>query len=125
MALLSTPSHSVDLVSAYFVPGRRFSEALGQLARAGVRVRVLTNSQAATDVVAVHSAYVKYRPYLLRSGVELYELKPAFSHPGDEDIAGPSGSSRACLHFKTLALQQDRIFTGPVAQKRVGEGKIV
>src|SRR3546814_95793 len=112
MALLSTPSHSVDLVSAYFVPGRRFSEALGQLARAGVRVRVLTNSQAATDVVAVHSAYVKYRPYLLRSGVELYELKPAFSTRGDEDIAGLSGSSRASLHSKTLAVDEDRIFIG-------------
>src|SRR3546814_687854 len=73
MALLSKPSRSVDLVSAYFVPGKAFSDALEQLARAGIQVRILTNSQAATDVFAVHSAYVMYRPHLLRSGVELYD----------------------------------------------------
>src|SRR3546814_5125157 len=59
MALLSKPSRSVDIVSAYFVPGKEFSDALEQQARAGIRVRILTNSQAATDVVAVHSAYVR------------------------------------------------------------------
>jgi phosphatidylserine/phosphatidylglycerophosphate/cardiolipin synthase-like enzyme len=40
MALLATPSRSVDLVSAYFVPGRKFSGALERLARSGVRVRI-------------------------------------------------------------------------------------
>lgn len=112
MALLSKPSRSVDLVSAYFVPGRDFSDALEQLARAGIRIRILTNSQAATDVDVVHSAYVKYRPHLLRSGVELYELKPAFSTQDEPDIRGLAGSSRASLHSKTLAVDEERIFVG-------------
>ncbi len=50
MALLSRPTRSVDLVSAYFIPGREFTEALQRLASAGLRVRILTNSHAATDV---------------------------------------------------------------------------
>lgn len=112
MALLATPARSVDLVSAYFIPGRRFSRQLERLAKAGVRVRILTNSQAATDVLVVHSAYVRYRPRLLRSGVGLYELKPDF---GTEDEAAPrrlTGSSRASLHSKTLAIDEQRIFIG-------------
>ncbi|HEX6120482.1 MAG TPA: phospholipase D family protein [Dongiaceae bacterium] len=112
MALLSKPARSVDLVSAYFVPDKDFSDVLERLARSGTRVRILTNSQAATDVVVVHSAYAKYRPQLLRSGVELYELKPAFSTQGDADIHGLAGSSRASLHSKTLAVDEDRIFVG-------------
>src|SRR3546814_4262024 len=75
-------------------------------------VRILTNAQAATDVVAVHSAYVKYRPHLLRSGVELYELKPAFSIHDEPDIRGIAGSSRASLHSKTLAIDEEQIFIG-------------
>ena len=112
MALLSKPSRSVDLVSAYFVPGRKFSEALGQLASQGIRVRILTNSQAATDVVPVHSAYVKYRPQLLRSGVELYELKPDYSTQDEPETQGLVGSSSASLHSKTLAVDENRIFIG-------------
>lgn len=112
MALLAKPLRSVDLVSAYFIPGRQFSKQLERLAKDGVRVRILTNSQAATDVLVVHSAYVRYRPRLLRAGVELYELKHDFAV---EDEAAPRrlpGSSRASLHSKTLAVDEERIFIG-------------
>jgi len=112
MALLSRPSRSVDLVSAYFVPGRAFADRLGEMARAGTLVRILTNSQAATDVALVHSAYVKYRPQLLRAGVELYELKPEHSTGEEPETQGLAGSSRASLHSKTLAVDGERIFIG-------------
>lgn len=112
MELLSRPSRAVDLVSAYFVPGRPFTDALAELARSGVRVRILTNSQDATDVIVVHGAYVKYRPALLRAGVELYELKPALSPSDEPENVGPSGSSRASLHSKTMAVDERRIFIG-------------
>ncbi|CAD7031704.1 phospholipase D family protein [Pseudorhizobium endolithicum] len=112
MTLLSRPTRSVDLVSAYFVPGRQFTTRLEELSRSGIRVRVLTNSQAATDVTVVHSAYVKYRVGLLQAGVELYELKPAFGTPQEPDTVSPSGSSRSSLHSKTLAVDESRIFVG-------------
>jgi len=112
MKLVSTPALSVDLVSAYFIPGKTFSERLKRLAEGGVRVRVMTNSQAATDVVVVHSAYVKYRPQLLRSGVELYELKPEHTTQDEAAMRGLAGSSRASLHSKTLAVDEQRIFIG-------------
>lgn len=112
MSLLSTPTRSVDLVSAYFIPGRQFTRALERQARAGTRVRILTNSQVATDVAIVHSAYVKYRPELLQSGVQLYELKPAFAAHDEPNVRGIVGSSRASLHSKTLAVDEQRIFIG-------------
>lgn len=112
MALLSRPERSVDLVSAYFVPGRQFTERLAKLARSGTRVRILTNSLDATDVTIVHSAYVKYRPELLQAGVELYELKPAFVTDPREERASTTGSSRASLHSKTLAVDGNAIFIG-------------
>src|SRR3546814_18841302 len=104
MALLSKPSRSVDLVSAYFVPGGDFSDALGELARAGIRVRILTNSQADTDVGVVHRAYVKYRPHLLQTGVELYGPQPAFSPRESPPHRVPAASARAQLHSKPRAL---------------------
>jgi cardiolipin synthase C len=112
MELLSRPARSVDLVSAYFVPGRRFSAALANLARSGIEVRVLTNSLDATDIIVVHSAYVKYRASLLRAGVELYELKPAYALDPEKERAGIVGSSRVSLHSKTMAVDEASIFIG-------------
>src|SRR5690606_15533349 len=98
------------LVSAYFVPGRQFTKRLAQAAGAGVRVRILTNSQAATDVMVVHSAYVNYRPALLEAGVELLELKPEYATRDEPDP--PGGPSRASLHSQSLAIDGQRIFIG-------------
>ena len=49
------PVKSLDLISPYFVPGDAGTEALSALVKRGVRVRVLTNSLASTDVKSVQS----------------------------------------------------------------------
>ncbi|HEX4234695.1 MAG TPA: phospholipase D family protein [Caldimonas sp.] len=110
LAAFGQPTASLDLVSAYFVPGDAGTEALTALARRGIRVRVVTNSLAATDVVSVHAGYVKRREPLLRAGVELYELKP---QPSAQQHAMEIGSSsKAGLHAKTYAVDQRAIFVG-------------
>ena len=43
-------------------------EVLADLVKKGVRVRILTNSLASTDVVPVHSGYARYREALLEAG---------------------------------------------------------
>ena len=68
---------SVMLVSPYFVPRKGGVEFLRSLRARGVRVRVLTNGLASTDVVPVFGKYKKYRRQLLEAGVELYEIDPA------------------------------------------------
>jgi putative cardiolipin synthase len=111
LAAFGRPTASLDLVSPYFVPGDAGTQALTALAQRGVRVRVVTNSLAATDVIAVHAGYAKRRGALLRGGVELYELKPQPTS-GERRAVEISGSSKAGLHAKTYAVDQRAIFVG-------------
>ena len=108
---LGEPAREVDLVSPYFVPTKEGTAALVALAARGVKVRVLTNSLAATDVAPVHAGYAKHREALLRGGVRLYELKPFVEKKSAQDRR-PGGSSDASLHAKTFAVDRSRIFVG-------------
>lgn len=110
--LVSRPDRSVDLVSAYFIPGKQFADGMANLARHGVQVRILTNSQVATDVVLVHGAYARYRKRLLRAGVNLLELKPEFSPRDEPEQMGFAGSSSASLHSKVIGVDGERVFIG-------------
>jgi putative cardiolipin synthase len=58
-SVLGRPARELDLVSPYFVPTKDGTAALIAFAQRGVKVRVLTNSLAATDVSAVHAGYSK------------------------------------------------------------------
>jgi putative cardiolipin synthase len=111
--LLGEPKRSLDLVSPYFVPGKDGAKAVADLARQGVRVRVLTNSLEATDVAAVHAGYAKWRKPLLEAGVTLYELRREWTdEPSREQRRGAFGSSDASLHAKTFSADGNRIFVG-------------
>lgn len=110
------------LVSPYFVPGDAGVDRLRALVQRGVRVKVLTNSLASTDVLPVHAGYQQYRLALLEAGVELYELRPTAAptathdHPsGSRDDGNKSsltGSSHASLHAKTMAFDRRALFVG-------------
>jgi cardiolipin synthase C len=100
------------IVSPYFVPGKRGAESLVAQAGRGVRVAVLTNSLAATDVAAVHTGYARYRRDLLRGGVDLYEMKRrAGSETGRSKIS-VTGSSGASLHTKAMIIDGRWVFVG-------------
>ena len=98
--------------SPYFVPRRAGVDFLSGLAARGVRVRVLTNSLASTDVSVVHAGYARYRRTLLRAGVEIYEMNRQ-QIPGEfADRKRWSGSSKASLHAKSFVLDRERVFIG-------------
>lgn len=105
------PTATLDLISPYFVPAEKGSALLEGLARDGIRVRVLTNSYAATDVSVVHSGYAKRRCDLARAGVKLFEMKRTVDL-GARRAGGKAGSSTASLHAKTFAADNARIFVG-------------
>ena len=107
-AAIGKPARELDLVSPYFVPTEEGTAALVALAKRGVKVRVLTNSLAATDVSVVHAGYAKYREELVRGGVRLYELKPILQAKDRERMGG----SDASLHAKTFSVDRSRIFVG-------------
>lgn len=109
--LFGVTKHALDLVSPYFVPGEKGTDAFTDLAQQGITVRILTNSLAATDVSAVHAGYAKRRKDLLESGVQLYELKPTIDQKikNKYNIFNTSDSS---LHAKTFGMDGDRVFVG-------------
>jgi len=100
------------IFSPYFVPGRDGVESLRQMCARGVRVRIVTNSLASTDVTAVHAGYARYRKTLLRAGVELYEIDKTLSRAERKQKKAGSGSSKASLHAKSFVIDRERVFIG-------------
>jgi len=105
---LEAAKKSLQLTSPYFVPGLDGTARLIHIAREGVRVKVLTNSLAATDVAAVHGGYMPYRKILLKGGIELYELK----RDGSKQRLRLFGSGRASLHTKAFLVDETQGFVG-------------
>lgn len=101
------------IVSPYFVPGRSGVKYLRELRQKGVRVRILTNSFASTDVPIVHAGYANYRYDLLRMGVDLYELN---ANLGQKKLqvfrGGKQYESRSSLHAKSLVFDGETVFIG-------------
>jgi len=108
-AAMGRPTTEMDLVSPYFVPTQDGTDALLAVASRGVKVRVLTNSLAATDVAPVYAGYVKYRDALLRGGVRVFELKRQVAERPKGKLGDSSGAS---LHAKTFGVDRARIFIG-------------
>ena len=100
------------IVSPYFVPGERATEALCKLSRNGVRVRILTNSLVSNDVAAVHAGYARYRKPLLRCGVELRELNENLRATEQKMFIWLPGLSKSSLHAKTMAFDRETMFVG-------------
>ena len=100
------------IFSPYFVPGKKGVAWLRKLSEQGVRVRILTNSLASTDVSVVHAGYAKYRKDMLRAGIELYEMNKMLSKQARKKIKGVQGSSKASLHTKSFVLDRNQVFIG-------------
>ena len=110
LRLIDEAKREVVLISPYFVPGKRGVEVAKRLQDRGVRLRVLTNSLAATDAPIVHVGYAKYRGALIDDGVELYELRPTL---GDRPkMIGTFRSSQASLHVKSIVVDRTTLFVG-------------
>ena len=109
---MGRPETTFDIVSPYFVPGDVGTASLTEMTQRGVKVRILTNSLAATDVSVVHAGYEKRRHDLLVAGVVLYELKPAATAESTSEEAKVGSSAASGLHAKTYAVDATRIFVG-------------
>lgn len=112
------------LVSPYFVPGKDGVAWFDGLRQRAVSVKVITNSLSSNDVAAVHAGYTRYREALLKSGVEVHEMKAIPVNPAVKkeskgssfSFSGSSisltGSSRAGLHAKTFVFDRRWVFVG-------------
>jgi phosphatidylserine/phosphatidylglycerophosphate/cardiolipin synthase-like enzyme len=74
--LIRGAQKSVTIQSPYLVTTSVGQDLFREAIARGVRVRILTNSLAATDNLEAFSGYQRDRDKLLAMGVELYEFKP-------------------------------------------------
>ena len=110
--LLESPERSVDLVSAYLIPGRVGTDLLQGYARDGLAVRVVTNSLEATDVPPVHSAWMRYRDELIAAGVTVLELRARPEPSASDTLTNILMGSVSSLHAKTFTVDGERVFIG-------------
>jgi putative cardiolipin synthase len=109
---ITNAKKTVDIVSPYFVPGDKATEALCKLSQDGVKVRILTNSLASNDVSAVHAGYAKYRRTLLRCGVRLFELDESLKDREGKMFTWLPGLAKSSLHAKTMVFDGEIMFVG-------------
>lgn len=108
--LMRRARSEVLMTTPYLIPGEKGMALLGELRQHNVKVRVLTNSLAATDEPLVHIGYKRYREPMLRLGVELHELSPVRAQRSKRLAMFRSASSR--LHAKMAEIDRRLIFIG-------------
>lgn len=111
-SLFDRAQEEVIIFSPYFVPGKNGAEYLVSLCSRGIKVRVLTNSLASTDVAVVHAGYSRYRKMLLKGGVEIWELDKVVSRKDRKAKKGKYAASKASLHTKSFVLDRKKVFIG-------------
>ncbi|MFU8832227.1 MAG: phospholipase D family protein [Wenzhouxiangella sp.] len=108
---LDEANEEVLIMTAYFIPGKQGEQLLIDAA-GRLNLKVLTNSLATTDVLAVHSKYATYRKRLLDGGVQLWELRPIAAQ--QERASHIYSDSTASLHAKSFVFDQQRVFVGSI-----------
>ncbi|MEO8244078.1 MAG: phospholipase D family protein [bacterium] len=108
LPVLEAARQRIAITSPYFVPGKAGTDRLTGIANRGIKIRVLTNSLAATDVAAVHGGYAHYRMPLLQAGVDLYELRQV----APKRRLSFRGKSHASLHTKAFSVDGATGFIG-------------
>ena len=76
LQLAAASTEEILLESAYFVLDEKALDLAAQLRDKGVSIRALTNSMASNDVLPNHASYAMVREGMLKSGIELHELRP-------------------------------------------------
>jgi putative cardiolipin synthase len=99
----------VVVATPYFVPGDNGVEFWRSIVDKGVRVVIITNSLAANNHTAVHSAYARYRKDIIRAGVELYEAR---ANAVSETREGAPQPKAMTMHTKAMIFDREQLFVG-------------
>ena len=110
--LIGAAKRELLIANAYIIPDQDMIELLRGLTARGVTVRILTNSLATTDVLAVNSHYKLWRRDFIEAGVELHELRPDAALKATAADTPPTASASLGLHAKAIVLDRERVFVG-------------
>ena len=112
MPFIERARKEILMSSPYFVPGKIGADWLFSKKQQGTEINILTNSLSATDVIAVHAGYKKYRSELIKENIKLFELKSSAHKLFSKTIRILSGASRTSLHAKYIIVDQQYVFIG-------------
>ena len=110
--LMATAQREVLITNAYIIPGPQAIQGMSELHARGVKVRILTNSLASHDVPAVNSHYKAWRKPILKSGAQLYEIRPDAEVKALIADTAPTQSRFMGLHTKAIVIDRTRVFIG-------------
>jgi cardiolipin synthase C len=105
----------VLLASPYFVPGKAALERMYKLRQRGVPVTLVTNTMASNDEPFVSAAYARYRPKMLKMGVQIYEVSPRILRMDasfDDSFGAMLGTSTGRLHAKMIVIDHQTTVVG-------------
>ena len=101
------------MVTPYLIPGDEGMRLFEDLRRRNVRIRILTSSLESSTVLMAQSGYMRYRLPLLKSGVELYEIRSLLGNAkGSGQTAAISRFGNYSLHAKLFVIDRQRLFVG-------------
>lgn len=111
---LNKAKTSIDISSAYLVPGVPNTDLWKDIAKKGVKISILTNSLSSIDVVPVYSHWEKYRKELSLSGIKIYEYASMLSKAKLKDKAKLLSTRKAkvSLHSKNIVIDEDIVAVG-------------
>ena len=89
---------SIYISAAYFVPGKNGTANLIKGAKNGIDINILTNSLSSTDATVVYSGWDRYRDYLIKNGIKVYEFRNEGYKVYNRHNSGAS------LHSKTIVV---------------------
>ena len=107
--LFDAAQHELLLISPYFVPSDDGVRYLSGLMQRGVTIKLLTNSLASTDELAVYAWYSHFRKALLERGMQFYELR---SVDGDQPASTAGKSAGVSLHAKAAVVDRRWVMIG-------------
>jgi putative cardiolipin synthase len=101
------------LVTPYLVPSKEELQALQELRGRQVRVRILSNSLESCPEISAQSGYDNYRMPLLKSGVELFEVRSLLgSSRGSGQSSKITSYGNYALHGKLYVFDRKRVLIG-------------
>lgn len=100
---------SMNIASAYFVPGKDGLMMIKELRKRNIDVLALTNSLASMDSAVVYAAWQRYRDILLDEGVKVFE----YSYHGNKksNLREKIGSSSS-FHSKIITFDEKITWIG-------------
>jgi cardiolipin synthase C len=106
--------HEIVAETPYLLMMPGTLDVVDRLRARGVRIKLLTNSLASTDVLAIYAAYKEQRRELLDRGVELYEMRPRAASRRHL-VKGWNlleEKPEFSLHAKTVVFDRERVYVG-------------